>query len=94
MLSGADIRRVRRRLGMNQYEAAEGIGVSRRTLSRWENTPVLHRRVAAKVQRMFWVAVRQHTCQDICSACCGSGYVPKPNAPATLPLLPRLTPGS
>jgi transcriptional regulator with XRE-family HTH domain len=90
VVSGADIRRVRQRLGMTQYQAAAGIGVSRRTISRYENTPVLHRRVAAKLQKLFWAAARLHLEQDICSQCCGSGLVPKPGAPGILPKIGRL----
>jgi DNA-binding XRE family transcriptional regulator len=92
MLSGADIRRVRQRLGLTQYEAAAGIGVSRRTLSRWENAPVLHRRVAAKVQRMFWTAARQHSCQTVCPTCAGAGLVPRDDFTGkVLPKIPGLS---
>jgi hypothetical protein len=92
MITGAQLNIARKRLGLSLSTGAAAAGVSRRTFARWCASGVLSRTVERKVQRVMWGAARQHLFHDVCSACCGSGLVPKPGAPAVLPRIAR--PGS
>jgi len=76
MITDDQLRIARKRLGLTLTTGAEAAGVLSRCIER-------------KVARLMWNAVRMHSYQDVCSACLGSGLVPKADAPATLPLIPR-----
>ena len=90
MLTGAQFKIVRKRLGLSWKTAAEGLHCSVRTIARWEASGVLSRCIELKAQRVFYAAAKLRTNQDLCPTC-HMGFVPKPGfAEEVLPRIPGL----
>ena len=79
----------RKRLGLRWVDVAAQVGVTWRTVARWESQPMLSRRQELKVAQIFYRAARERSYQDVCTVCHGAGLVPKADAPAVLPRIGR-----
>jgi hypothetical protein len=89
MVSGKQVKAVRKRLGLRWVDVAAQLGVTWRTVARWEAQPILTRRQELQFQRIVWKGARERSFQRVCECCGGAGLVPQDGAPAVLPQIPR-----